>query len=180
MTATFKPTTLEQFIAFANLPENRNRAFEFINGEVVEVSPSRTRNSKIALRLARYVLNYCEAHNLPDNASGSDGAYLILESVVAPDFAYKITAMSDDYPDLEPPLLAVEVISPSETAADIRDKREIYAAAGILYWEIYPKRKQIDVYEPGKPPRTLGINDTLDGGSVLPGFTLELTKLFAV
>lgn len=61
---------------------------------------------------------------------------------------------------------------------EIRAKRQIYLQAKILYWELYPLSQTIDVYAPGQPPRTYGIDDTLDSGDVLPGFTLPVKKLF--
>ncbi len=48
--------------------------------------------------------------------SGADGAYDVLGHVLVPDFAYKPTHMSDDYPDPVAPLWAVEVISPKRRA----------------------------------------------------------------
>ncbi|MFO7321548.1 MAG: Uma2 family endonuclease [Chloroflexota bacterium] len=95
-----------------------------------------------------------------------------------PDFAYKPTPMSDEYPDPDPPLLAVEIVSPTDTANVIRAKREIYRQANILYWELYPQSRSIDVYAPGKPATTVGEDGVLDGGEVLPGFTLALGELF--
>ncbi len=52
--------------------------------------------------------------------------------------------MSDEYPDPEPPLWAVKIISPTDKAVNIRTKREIYIEAGILYWEMYPDLKRVD------------------------------------
>jgi Uma2 family endonuclease len=86
--------------------------------------------------------------------------------------------LSDDYPDPEPPLWVVEVVSPTDKAPDIRAKRQIYRKAGILLWEMYPQEQSIDVYTPGKPMRTLDINDMPDGGDMLPGFTPAVREIF--
>jgi len=43
---------------------------------------------------------------------------------------------------------------------------------------MYPPSQTIDVYAPGKKKRTFGVNDTLDGGDVLPGFRLPVRELF--
>jgi hypothetical protein len=37
----------------------------------------------------------------------------------------------------------------------------------------------VEVYTPGAPARLLGLEDTLDGGAVLPGFTLPVRAIFA-
>jgi Uma2 family endonuclease len=171
--------TLEEFITFANLPENENRRLEFINGEVVEMSPGRSTYSKVAIVLAAVVYNFCRQHNIPYNASGSEGAYRIEGNTVAPDFAYKNTELINEYPDPVPPLWVVEVISPTDKAEAIREKREMYLRAGILLWEIYYPSRSVDVYTPGKPMKTYSIGDVLDGGDVLPGFTLAVAELFA-
>lgn len=88
--------TLEQFLVLVNLPENRERVFEWINGEIIEVSPSRTYYSGIGILLAVAVHAYCQAHGLPCYISGADGAYDISGHVLVPDFAYKITPLSEE------------------------------------------------------------------------------------
>ena len=86
--------------------------------------------------------------------------------------------MSDEYPDPVAPQWVVEIISATDKAEDIRNKREIDRDAGILLWEMYPKSERIDVYPPGESMRTVTIDGTLDGGGVLPGFTLSARELF--
>jgi Uma2 family endonuclease len=174
-----KEMTLEEFIAFAHLPENEERNFELIDREVVEMSPSRARNSELGDVLSFEVRTFCKQHNLPCHTAGRDATFNILGNVIAPDFVYKPTEMSWDYPDPIAPLWAVEMISPSETAANIRDKREIYLRAGILYWEVYYPKRRVDVYAPDQPVKTYKMGDVLNGGNVLPGFTLEVAVLFA-
>ena len=86
--------------------------------------------------------------------------------------------MSEEYPDPEPPVWVVEIISSTDKAADIRDKREIYRRAGILLWEIYLRSLSIDVYAPGNPLKTYSMGEILDGDAVLPGFELAVADLF--
>lgn len=169
--------TLTEFQRWAMLTENAESNFELIHGEVIEVSPGRTSHSELEHLIAFAVRLFCRDTDLPCHTSGGDGAYAIQGHVVAPDFAYKHTPTSDFYPDPEPPLWAVEIISPTDKASDIRAKREIYRQAGILYWELYPKSRSVDVYAPGEPMRTVGIDGVLDGGAVLPGFMLPLRDL---
>ena len=175
---TPEPMTLDEFIKFALRPENSEREFEFINGEIIEKMPGRSTNSYIAVLIDRKVYPFCEANNLPAYVSIGDGTYRVGEAVVAPDFAYKRTPMIGEYPDPEPPVWVVEIISPTDKPDDIRAKRLVYIAAGILYWELYPKSQSVDVYAPGQPMLTVGIDDVLDGGDVLPGFKLPVKDLF--
>jgi Uma2 family endonuclease len=171
--------TFEDFKQFIALPENENLLFELIDGEINEVSPGRTKNSEFGHILVVAVYAFCQQHHLPCHTSGGDGAYNINGHVVAPDFAYKPTPMSDEYPDPVPPLWAVEIISPTDKAKDIRKKRKVYRDAGILLWEMYPELPNIDVYAPGKAEQIIGIDGILDGGDVLPGFTLAVRDIFA-
>jgi Uma2 family endonuclease len=134
MVTQTKPVTIEEFVAFVHQPENADKMFELVNGDMIEVSPARTYYSGIGAVLIAVVYSFCKQHNLPCYISGADGAYRIGDHVIAPDFACKQTPLSKDYPDPTPPLWAVEVISPTDKAADIRNKRQIYLDAGILYW----------------------------------------------
>jgi Uma2 family endonuclease len=87
-----------------------------------------------------------------------------------------------DGPFLEyPPDLAVEVLSPGNTAKEMAIKLDEYAKAGVrLVWYVDPERKEVDVYPKGNPKRkkTVGVGGVLDGGDVLPGFTLPVAKIF--
>lgn len=171
--------TLEEFKRFAEQPENADRVFELINGEIIEKMPGRTSNSQISTVLAFFVRLFCRERNLPCYTSGEAGAFQVEGDVLVPDFAFKRTPMSDDYPDPVAPEWAVEVISPTDKAGDIRRKRAVYLAAGILLWEIYPEDRTVDVYVPGQPVRTYGIEDMITVGELLPGFTLAIQEIFA-
>ena len=144
--------SVEELVAWAALPENEDRLFELIDGEVIEVSPGRTRTSEIAARIIGATYLFCHAESLTWHVSTEQGAYQIGENVLVPDFAYKTTPMSDEYPDPIPPLWVVEVISPTDKANEIRRKRKAYTEAGILVWEVYESTQSVDIYAPGQPP----------------------------
>ncbi len=171
-------TTLEAFRQFVQQPENSDRLFELINGEIVEKPLGTTSNSGIAMSIVGEVGFFCKQHNLPYFITGEAGSYDVLGHVFAPDFAYKQTPLSKDYPDPVPPLWVAEVISTNDKPREIRAKREVYLEAGILYWEIYPEDQVVDVYTPGQPVQTYRIDETLDVGDLLPDFTLAVRALF--
>lgn len=78
------------------------------------------------------------------------------------------------------PDLAVEVLSTSNTPAEMRRKRLDYFTAGVrLVWEVDPDARTVSVYTGVDTVRVLAVGDTLDGGAVLPGFTLLVRDLFA-
>jgi Uma2 family endonuclease len=170
--------TREEFDQMINLPENADRLFELINGEIVEVMLGRTSNSQIHDIIVAVVRPFCKARSIPCYTSSADGAYDVQGNVVAPDFAYKRTPMSADYPDPIAPLWAVEIISPTDKVGEIRKKREIYRAAEILLWEVYPEEQSIDVYLPGQSMHTYKVEDTIDLSDMIPGLMLVVRDLF--
>jgi Uma2 family endonuclease len=79
------------------------------------------------------------------------------------------------------PTLATEVLSESNTPAEIKRKRREYFKAGTsLMWVVDPKVRTVTVWTSVKKSQVLTESDTLDGGSVLPGFKLPLKELFSV
>ena len=78
------------------------------------------------------------------------------------------------------PELAVEVLSPSNTKREIERKLIFYFAGDCkLAWIIDPKTKTAKVHTSAKRFKDLDETGVLDGGKVLPGFTLSLAELFA-
>lgn len=77
------------------------------------------------------------------------------------------------------PNLAVEVISKHDEVEALVDKIDEYFRAGVqLVWVMMPKKSLVYVYESFTKMRILTRNDTLDGGTVLPGFSLSLQEFF--
>jgi Uma2 family endonuclease len=77
------------------------------------------------------------------------------------------------------PDLAVEVISPSECAADINRKVTEYFEAGAhLVWIVYPDTCQVVVYRSARESLALADDDTLDGGELVSGFACRVAELF--
>lgn len=78
------------------------------------------------------------------------------------------------------PALAVEVLSPGNTREEMDRKLQDYFAAGVrLVWNVDPEARAVTVYTAPDRSCVLAEDQTLDGGDVLPGFTLPLRKLFA-
>ena len=170
-------TTIDEFIAYAMQPENSERNIEFIDGEMIEKMPGTTENSTLAFYLGFIVQSHCEKNSIPCYISGEAGAYRIGENVLAPDFAYKTTPATPEYPDPIAPLWVMGVISANDKPAAIRKKRQRYLEAGILLWELYPDERVIDVYTPGQPLTTYGLGSAISV-SVVQNLSVEVAKLF--
>ena len=75
--------------------------------------------------------------------------------------------------------MAVEVKSPTDSKRELRRKAEKYLAFGTrLVWLVFPDEEVVEVYLPDRDVETLKPGDTLDGGDVLPGFSLPVRSLF--
>jgi Uma2 family endonuclease len=82
-------------------------------------------------------------------------------------------------PDLWPDL-AIEVLSESNTDKEMTEKRRDYFGSGTrLVWQIDPETRTADAYTAPDVFVRIDASGTLDGGAVLPGFTLPLRDLFA-
>jgi Uma2 family endonuclease len=78
------------------------------------------------------------------------------------------------------PDLAVEVISPSESAEDVREKIDEYLTAGSrLVWIVYPRRRSVEIWRADGSRVDLREGETLSGEDVVPGFTLPVADIFA-
>ena len=88
-------------------------------------------------------------------------------------------AMPEDDPWEVVPDLAVEVISPTNTANATMDRLEAYfAAGGRSVWIVYPRHGRVYVYDSPTAVRILRSTDEIDGGPVLPGLKLAIASLF--
>jgi Uma2 family endonuclease len=77
------------------------------------------------------------------------------------------------------PDLAVEVLSPSDTGADVQRKlRDYLEGGGRLVWVIAPQARTVTVYRPDGSARLLREPEHLDGEDVLPGLRLPLAEVF--
>jgi Uma2 family endonuclease len=174
-------STVEDFESFVMLPENVERMFEYIGGEIVEV-PSNPYSSKIALRISTYLGIYLLKNNL-GHLTGESGGYRVSGERYAPDVGFISRRRQPEMPhegyNPAPPDLAVEVLSPTDPEKRLRVKIANYLAAGTMVWVIYPETREIEVYLPGQPVKILDEGDVLDGGELLPGFSLAVNDIFA-
>jgi Uma2 family endonuclease len=103
----------------------------------------------------------------PDVAFVSDASWPVRRRV--PD-----VAVWDIVPDL-----AIEIVSPSNTADQVQAKIHDYFAAGVTrVWVVYPRQQEVYVYESPAKIQVLQLGQDLDGGELIPGFRLPLAALF--
>jgi Uma2 family endonuclease len=160
--------------------------YELIEGVLKEVSPSSFKSDVVGVRITSAILLYADERQL-GYVTGSSGGYILNPepaTVVAPDAGFvRRDRFPEGIPDRGfcpvPPDMAVEVISPSDRKPDIAEKLALYAKAwvALVRW-VDPERKTVTVYRLGQTPEVFEATGVLDGGDVLPGFTLELRAIF--
>ena len=173
-------TTVEEFERFIARPENEDRLFEYIEGEIVEVVTDYF-CSLVAARILSRMNTYVEEHDL-GYVSGEAGGYQVGENRYIPDVGFISKQRQPAAPhgafNPNPPDLAVEVISPTDKPKNVRTKTANYVATGIVVWLVDPEDQEIEIHTPGKQVKTYRHDETLDAGDVLPGFKLVLRDIF--
>jgi Uma2 family endonuclease len=168
------------------LPDHGGRC-ELIRGEVVERFPTHFEHFSLVGLLTRLLGNHAAERGL--RVVGGEGGFRLErdpDTVLAPDVAFVRTdrlppreQWRHGFPDLAPDL-AIEILSPSESAAEINDKLFTYLDAGVRQvWIVDPGRRAVSVATPEGMVRILRAGDSLDGGDILPGFTVPIAELFA-
>ena len=168
------------------LPDNGvQRAL--VRGEVVETMPPGGRHGVIAAILATLLRLW--ARSGPRGVVGVESGFTLThnpDTVRGPDVFYvrpdriPRSGIPEAFWEIAPDL-AVEVVSPTETAEEIREKVRDFLAAGTpLVWVIYPRTQEVVVHTPDGLARTLSVDETLSAPDVLPGFSCTVAELFAV
>ncbi|HEX4588984.1 MAG TPA: Uma2 family endonuclease [Gemmataceae bacterium] len=177
------PGTATAEDAFA-VKRNEDRLCEVIDGVLVEKATGYF-ESWVALILSHAIMNYLDQNDL-GIVTGSAGPLFVEPGQMRlPDLAF---FSWDKFPNrLLPrnpildhvPDLSVEVLSASNTPREMeRKRRENFAGGARIVWEIDPEDRWIRVYTSVDQFTPLRDGDALDGGDVLPGFTLAVTELF--
>jgi Uma2 family endonuclease len=162
------------------------RDFELVCGRVVARAPTSALHGSTDSILAHRVGSYIRERGLGGHYLNTGFILFRNPDVIrSPDQAYVSAARIQACPPPEAgfwalaPDLAIEIVSPSDSAETIAEKVSEYLAAGVrLVWILYPRQKQAHVYRPGSDPRILVSTDTLEGEDVLPAFSLPLADLW--
>jgi Uma2 family endonuclease len=179
--------TADEFWKIAHLPENFEKRLELIDGVIVEMAPAGGEHGEIGADLLIEVGVYVKSKRLGRLTTAETGFVLYKDAngkdtVLAPDIGFVSMERAPERLPKKyvpfPPDFVVEIVSPNDRAEDVQEKLSKYRKAGVrLMWFLYPSSKTINVHTPDNST-TLGIADTLDGGDMLPGFTLPVRKLF--
>jgi Uma2 family endonuclease len=177
--------TAEEFLEFVQRPENEERSFELVRGEVIELSRPKLPHGVVCGNAGRILSNYAFARRKGYVASNDTGVILERDpdTVRGRDLGYFEGANSfADLPQtwaITPPRLAVEVLSPNDRADVVNDKLTDYLDNGVeMVWLIDPSCRTVTVYTRTSGPRVFTEDEILTVGDVLPGFRCKVADFF--
>jgi Uma2 family endonuclease len=77
------------------------------------------------------------------------------------------------------PILAVEILSPSDNIEELEEKVAEYLRAGVaLVWIVHPRFRTVEVFRPGAEPVLFNADQELTAEPHLPGFKVPVTRIF--
>jgi Uma2 family endonuclease len=162
------------------LQETKEALCELVDGILVD-KPMGTFESRLAIIIAHFIETYLDAKPLGFTLGENGPVRTVVPQVRMPDVCYVSWAKIPSGifpPDPVLPVApdwAIEILSPSNTRREMARKLAEYFQAGTrLVWCIDPKKRTTDVYTAVDRCVTVGENDELDGGDVLPGFKIRL------
>ena len=179
--------TAERFRELLALPEYQDRRLELVEGKLVEMSKPKRRHGVVTMDLAFELARFVKSHGLgeipaPDTGFLLDRNPYGRDTVRGIDIAFvskrhRLGPLDDEWYEVAPDL-AVEVISPGNTAGDIQRKVQQLLRAGTrLIWLVYPDTRMVEAHTPDGT-KTFREDDTLSGGDVLPGFEIRVGDIF--
>ncbi len=175
-------TTKLTFAEFQNLPEPEGRTYELDEGELL-MNPSPTvQHNRVRDRIARGLAEFVEAQNAGEVMVEVDFR-LGSDTVRNPDVAFVTTEHLrridvNRSPVEGAPALAVEVISPANSAQDTKKKIHQFLRAGSRsVWIVYPSMRLIEVHT-NSGVHNIQEPEKLADETLFPGFALSLQYLF--
>ncbi len=170
------------------LPEDGTRR-ELIRGHLREHAMTRRNrhHSRIEARLARFLDEWLDTRppGSGEIVSGEAGFRLARnpDTAVGIDVAYVSAEVAAREPNAAyfegPPVLAVEILSPSDRQEEIDEKVELYLERGVaVIWVVNPRLETLSAYRPDCPPAIFAAGQVLTAEPHLPGFRVEVARLF--
>lgn len=169
-------TTLLSFADFEGLPDTPGKR-ELIDGEVIELPPAKFRHTQLAQELYDLLRS-----GAPGKRTFQEAGYRLgQEGWVQPDVSITWPGHPVEGGYLTgAPMLAIEILSPSNSAGQIDRKVTMYFAEGAAeVWVVNPEKRTLTVYrQTGDDVRRLAIRDRYTS-EILGGVVVELAQMFA-
>jgi len=179
--------TAEDLWELSHSREYAEKRLELIEGELIEMSPAGGKHGGLASHMDRLVGNHVDDNDLGYVTAAETGYRLFKnpegkDTVLAPDVGFvQKTRLPDGLPDGYIPLapdLAVEVVSPNDSALEVHNKVMKYLKYGTrLVWVLYFDTESAVAYT-ASGAQVIDVESTLDAGDVVPGLKIPMRKLF--
>lgn len=159
---------------------------ELVKGRIVEVTPPGFEHGKVEGKGYRLIDDFVIANKLGEVAVGEVGMYVkrnpdvvrAADIVFISNEQYAKRNASLAFLDVAPEL-AVEVLSPTNTMAEMLQKLQEYFDFGVrLVWLVDPEKKRVYAYRSMTDFRLFEADDQVPGDHVLPGFSMPVAKFF--
>lgn len=172
----------------ARLPTGMGVRYELNNGELIEMSPAGIKHGVVAALVIHYFLGFVLKNGNGKITTSETGFWITRnpDTVKAPDMAFipqeriPVEGVPNGYGEFVPAIV-VEVASPYDTASEIEDKTQGWLHFGVSeVWNIYPNGERVLVHPQDGQAKLYQGDETISGGSILPGFKLALKDIFQV
>jgi Uma2 family endonuclease len=159
---------------------------ELVRGEVRTMTPAGRRHGRVAMRIGMRLSHYVEQQGLGEVYAAETGFRLESDpdTVRAPDVSFLRRERVEETGDVVgyspgAPDLAVEVLSPDDRFAEVEEKVLEWLDAGTrVVVVVNPETRTATVYRSRSQITVLAEEDVLDGGDVVPGWTLPVREIF--
>lgn len=169
----------------AKMPQDGNR-YELVKGALRMMSPAGGRHGRITVRINKLLAIQVDDNHLGATFAAETGFLLAADpdTVRAPDAAFvrreKMEILEDDSGYLPfAPDLAVEVVSRTDTFADVERKAFSWLDAGTqLVLIVEPKPETVHAYRSRSSVRVLRPGDVIDAADVVAGWKVRVEEFF--
>ena len=170
---------------FFRLYSHKDGRYELVDGEVVEMAPANEEHGEVAFNISGAFYMYSRQYGI--GRGGVETGYRVSQNpdtVRGPDVSFNVRSRSEGEIPLRrfvpgAPDIAVEVVSPSTTAAEMERKVAEYLAAGShRVWVAYPSNRTVAVHRADGTISTYSGDDVITDEELLSGFSLLLSDIF--
>jgi len=156
------------------------------NGELIVMPPTGGETGKRNVKLTTQLDLWNEETELGEVFDSSTGFTLPNKADRSPDASWveksRWSALTPEQREKFIPLcpdFVIELVSPSDSLKKTQEKMQEYMENGCrLGWLINRKKREVEIYRPGQDVEVLPSPLTLSGENVLPGFVLNLQKIW--
>ena len=160
--------------------------YELLKGKLIKMPPAGSEHGKVAMKIGWRLAQYVTAQALGETYAAETGFRLASnpDTVRAPNVAFVTRERVDEAGEVAgfwpgAPDLAVEVVSPGDTSTEVESKVSEWLRAGTrMVVVINARQEAVTVYRSLEDVVILTRGGILDGGEVVPGWTLPINEIF--